>query len=369
MRCEDCLPLIEEYFDGEVTGQTSEQVGAHLSACADCSAALDALSFEQEIYARYDRGGLEVTPDLWARVSAEIARTPNAPESPAAGRPFLSRVREYFSAALGALAVRPALASSLALLVVAATAGTLWLSRRTQSNAPAQGVAQRNVPAPPAAAPTAPDKGDADDIQGQLSALSPDEGALINVAHESRDAATAQNANPTQRDGGAELSAEELLAGIESSAPKAAPGIVVIGPAEHRRADETQPLLDTVASPRAEVVTTDAQLLDPEQKDVARHVERAQMLLRSIKNAGASETGGADVAYEKDLSRKLLAENATLQLEAEVKGDKETQQVLDRIEPFLLEIANMGEKPSREEVRSIGERVRQNEIVAALEVY
>ena len=74
MRCEDCLPLMEEYFDGEVTTQTGEQMRAHLSACADCAAALDALSFEQEIYARYDRGGLEVTPDLWSRVSAEIAR-------------------------------------------------------------------------------------------------------------------------------------------------------------------------------------------------------------------------------------------------------------------------------------------------------
>ena len=49
MRCEDCLPLIEEYFDGEVTRQTEEEVGAHLSVCADCSAALDAHSFEQEI--------------------------------------------------------------------------------------------------------------------------------------------------------------------------------------------------------------------------------------------------------------------------------------------------------------------------------
>src|SRR5918999_4938688 len=101
MRCEDCLPLIEEYFDGEVTGQTSERIGAHLSACADCAAALDALSVEQEIYARYDRGGLEVTPDLWARVSAEIARAPLPSEDPAAGRPFLSRAREYFAAALG----------------------------------------------------------------------------------------------------------------------------------------------------------------------------------------------------------------------------------------------------------------------------
>src|SRR5918993_3757525 len=137
MRCEDCLPLIEEYFDGEVTGQAGEHIGAHLAACTDCSAALDALSFEQEIYARYDLGGLEVTPDLWARVSAEIARTPPTSESPAAGSPFLSRARQYFAAALGVLAVRPALASSLALLVVAA-AGTLWLARRTRPDGPSQ---------------------------------------------------------------------------------------------------------------------------------------------------------------------------------------------------------------------------------------
>ena len=367
MRCEDCLPLIEEYFDGEVTGQTSKAVSAHLSACADCSAALDALSFEQEIYARYDRGGLEVTPDLWARVSAEIARTPSAPESPAAGRPFLSRARGYLSAALGALAVRPALASSLALLVLAATAGTLWLSRRTQTDLPAREVASQNPTAPPVTViPTAPNVGDVENNPRQLNPFSPSEVATVPDAHESRDAATAQDANAARRDGGAELSVEELLA--ESPAPKVNPGLVEIGPAEHRRVDETAAIVSTSA-PSREDVTAEARLLEPEQKDVARHVERAQMLLRSIKNASAGEAGGADVAYEKDLSRKLLAENSTLQLEAEVKGDKETKQVLDSIEPFLLEIANMGEKPSREEVRSIGERVKQNEIVAALEVY
>ena len=368
MRCEDCLPLVEEYFDGEVKGRAAELMGTHLASCATCAAALDALSFEQEIYARYDRG-LEVPPSLWENVRAGVARAADA-ETPARPVPFLARLREQLAAAFGALALRPALASSLALLVVAATAGTLWLSRRTEPAAPARDVARVDTTARPAAtAPTAPKTGDADDSQGQLNSLSPDEGTVINIAHESRDAATAQDANTARRDRGAELSVEELLAGIETSAPKATPGIVVIGPAEHRRADETQPLPEPVAAPPTEVVTTDAQLLDPEAKDVARHVERAQMLLRSIKNAGASDEGGADVAYEKNLSRTLLAENATLQLEAEVKGDKETKQVLDRIEPFLLEIANMGEKPSREEVRSIGERVRQNEIVAALEVY
>src|ERR671928_153461 len=106
MKCVDCLPLIEEYFDGEVEHRTAEQMSAHLASCEDCAAALDALSFEQEVYARYDRG-LEVGPALWARVSAEIAREPQA-ETPKPERPFLTRLREGFAAALGSLAVRPA---------------------------------------------------------------------------------------------------------------------------------------------------------------------------------------------------------------------------------------------------------------------
>src|ERR671921_2150304 len=124
MRCVDCLPLVEEYFDGEVEERVAEQMSAHLSSCADCSAAHDALSFEQEVFARYDRGGLEVSPALWARVSAEIAREP-LPQNRIEERPFLSRVRAGLAAALSTLAARPALASSFALLLVGVTAGTL----------------------------------------------------------------------------------------------------------------------------------------------------------------------------------------------------------------------------------------------------
>lgn len=369
MRCEDCLPLLEEYFDGEVTTQTGEQIGAHLSACADCAAALDALSFEQEIYARYDRGGLAVTPDLWARVSAEIARTP-LPESPAADRPFLSRVRASAAAALGALAVRPALAASLALLVVAAGAGTLWLSRRTQTNV----QPQLAVTAPRAiqtASPAVGLKGDGDTIPAAVpSSAAPGETTTVPAGstHDiPRESETAQNVNAGQRDGGADLSLEQLLA--DSPAAKDDPNLVRFRPENHDGVDDTARLLVNASTPDRDVITADAQLFDPVEKEVARHVERAQMLLRSIKNVSAGDAGDADIAYEKNLSRRLLAENSTLQLEAEVKGDKETKQVLDQIEPFLLEIANMGEKPSREEVRSIGERVRKNEIVAALEVY
>src|SRR5437763_4247525 len=134
MRCVDCLPLIEEYFDGETDARAAEQMGAHLSECADCAAALDALRFEHEAYAHYDRG-LEVTPALWAAVSAEIARGPE-PTKEADDRPFLARLRDHVAATFGALALRPALASSLALLVVGVTAGTFWLAstRRPATN-------------------------------------------------------------------------------------------------------------------------------------------------------------------------------------------------------------------------------------------
>lgn len=377
MRCEDCLPLIEEYFDGEVEGPAAATMGAHLAACATCAAALDALSFEQEIYARYDRR-LEVGPDLWARVSAEIARdTP--PQSPAAPRPFLSRVREQLAAAVGAMAVRPALASSLALLIVAAAAGSLWLSRRQTTVRPAE-VADNGqaVVAPeahtvvtnaaPAVVPTA---GTMPEVSQPTESSFNDHtaGANYTAAVTSRnDTRATEGRRPTVGPNGADVDLETLLASAPAT-QAASTNLVSISAEEHAGADDTAALFVNASAPARESAAGEARLLDPEEKELARHVEQAQMLLRSIKNARAGGADSLDVAYEKKLSRKLLAQNATLQLEAEVKGDKGTKQVLDTIEPFLLDIANLRENPSRDEVRSIRERVRKNQIVAALQVY
>lgn len=376
MRCEDCLPLIEEYFDGEVEGPAAASMGAHLAACATCAAALDALSFEQEIYARYDRQ-LEVSPDLWARVSAEIARdTP--PPSPAASRPFLSRVREQLAAAFGALAVRPALASSLALLLVAAAAGSLWLSRRQGTVQPAEvadngraGVAPESHTVITSVTPAVvPSPGTTPEGPAPTGNSLTDDTAGANhpaAVPVRADTSAAAGRRPAARPKDADVDLETLLA--SAPATQASPNIVLISAEEHEVADDTAALFVNASAPAREVAAGQARLLDPEEKELASHVEQAQMLLRSIKNARASGAGSLDVAYEKTLSRKLLAQNATLQLEAEVKGDKGTQQVLDTIEPFLLDIANLRENPSRDEVRSIRERVRKNQIVAALQVY
>jgi hypothetical protein len=374
MRCEDCLPLVEEYFDGEVEGRTGELMGTHLASCATCAAALDALSFEQEVYARYDRG-LEVTPALWARVSAEIAREP-LPETPAPERPFLGRVREGFAAVTAARAVRPALASSLALLVVGVTAGALWLTHKPTPAVPS--VVAVNVPRSNAA--DNPLSVANNDSANTLAAPSRNDSVTAGVipAGETRDNsrehapeehAASPKARVTPAGGDREVDVATLLA--PATAPNS--NTVVINPDEHAAdADDASVMVNAALANASavSVVTSDARLLDPAEKDMARHVEQTQMLLRSFQNARpADDTNSVNVAYERKLSRKLLAENSTLKLDAETRGDKDTRQVLDSIEPFLLDIANLREEPSREEVRSIKERVTKNDIIAALQVY
>lgn len=104
--------------------------------------------------------------------------------------------------------------------------------------------------------------------------------------------------------------------------------------------------------------------IDPE---VARHIERAQLLLRSFKNA--RDTDGPDVAYEKQRSRTLLSQNAVLRRGAEAKGNLPVGELLGSVEPFLLDIANLPDNPNSDDVRSIKARMQKKEIIAALQIY
>ena len=92
------------------------------------------------------------------------------------------------------------------------------------------------------------------------------------------------------------------------------------------------------------------------------------MLLRSFKNTRAAE-GEGDLAYERGLSRKLLEENISLQLDADADGNKNAKKVLSQLEPYLTDISNLRDRPEREQLRSIKERMQKQEIIAALHVY
>jgi hypothetical protein len=104
--------------------------------------------------------------------------------------------------------------------------------------------------------------------------------------------------------------------------------------------------------------------------ETARHIERAQLLLRSFRNTRDSGAQpDPDIAYEKQRSRGLLYKNILLRRDAEAKGNMPAEELLGSLEPFLLDIANLPDRPSNDDVRSIKERMQKKEIVSALQVY
>ncbi|HWQ31978.1 MAG TPA: hypothetical protein VNQ79_03775 [Blastocatellia bacterium] len=101
-----------------------------------------------------------------------------------------------------------------------------------------------------------------------------------------------------------------------------------------------------------------------------RHFERAQLLLRAFRNSRFDEgTDAPDLAYEKRKSRELIYDNILLRREAAAKGNLPVEDVLSSLEPLLLDIANLPDKPAPEAVQAIRARVQKTEIVATLQIY
>jgi hypothetical protein len=104
--------------------------------------------------------------------------------------------------------------------------------------------------------------------------------------------------------------------------------------------------------------------------ETARHIEKAQLLLRAFRNATSEGNPRAfDVQYEKEKSRELVYKNIVLRRDAEARNNYPVGELLASLEPLLLDIANLPASPSREEMRSIVERMQKTEIVATLQVH
>jgi hypothetical protein len=308
MKCDDCLNLLAEYIDGEVIEPETERISAHLITCAGCSKEFELLTAEQELFARYDRE-LEIAPAMWSAVQARTAV-----ENKSVGSRSKFNLRLWLAGLFATPRSGLAFSGALAVLIAAIVIGVTYLKMQPLPGTEVARTANPgSVPPPPiyVAPPDAPvNRGN-------------NPGSMI--------ANDVPPMTKTLKRGGAS-----------------------------RKTDESG------------VLFTDVAYSDVEERDTAEHVRQAENLLRSIRtlqDGQIADDSEIDVSYEKAMSRRLLSENAVLLQDAEVAGKFPTKELLKDLKPFLVDIANLPDKTTANELRVIKDRVQKTEIVAALMGY
>lgn len=95
----------------------------------------------------------------------------------------------------------------------------------------------------------------------------------------------------------------------------------------------------------------------------AMHFETSERLLLAFKNVRLDE-----VNYERKRAKQLVLQNMLLKREADAAGDVQISSLLENLEPILIDIANLPDKPDENAVRAIRERVERKNIVGLLRV-
>ena len=101
----------------------------------------------------------------------------------------------------------------------------------------------------------------------------------------------------------------------------------------------------------------------------AIHFAKSETLLVSFRNVRLNERGAAaQVADERKRAQQLVYQNMILRRQADAEGDVHIASLLESLEPILLDIANLPDKPDNNKVRTIRERVERKNIVPLLQV-
>jgi negative regulator of sigma E activity len=135
-----------------------------------------------------------------------------------------------------------------------------------------------------------------------------------------------------------------------------APKRIVREPKPHEQFASIPDLPERVRSGDAETMT-------------AMHFDKSETLLRAFRNLRLNDPGSrAEVSYERSRAQQLVYQNMMLRREADARGDVQVASLLESLEPILLDISNLPDKPDKDAVRVIRERVERKNIVALLRV-
>ena len=102
---------------------------------------------------------------------------------------------------------------------------------------------------------------------------------------------------------------------------------------------------------------------------VGDHLERSQMVLAELVNAGEPGKGGLDISYEQRAAKDLVESNRLYRMTAASTGDASTASLLDELERVLLDIANGPSEVTRRQLDSLRARIESQGILFKVRVY
>lgn len=319
MKCEETLALLDQYVKGDLDDRAAYRLTSHLAECEECTQAYELIQREQQVYSRFLLD-VEASPRLWANVRKGIEledvwrqRKPVAWLGALSQRLFMQRA-PLFAAITVIVAVG---IFSFAVMKFQQSNTGVNNAQLADNAKNSQLVGAPRPPDTPRALENSVAPGPKQQNAVRRFKLSKNQGRVLVAARTASD------------DMGTWL--KKLKASSDT---------------------------EEKFIPASSFITTGW------DSDAAQHAQKAEVVLRSFRNIAARP--GADVSYEKRQSRELIARNILLRREAQTTGDVATEELLSRLEPILIDIANLPQKTSSRDVWQIQEQMRRDGIVSAL---
>jgi hypothetical protein len=101
---------------------------------------------------------------------------------------------------------------------------------------------------------------------------------------------------------------------------------------------------------------------------VGDHLDRTQMVLLEVVNADGAAGGGADISAEQGRAAELVESNRLYRQTAAHVGDAGVADLLDELEPILVQIAHSPGKVSQSELDALRQRIDHRGILFKVRV-
>ncbi|MGA3187861.1 MAG: hypothetical protein ABSF22_12200 [Bryobacteraceae bacterium] len=102
---------------------------------------------------------------------------------------------------------------------------------------------------------------------------------------------------------------------------------------------------------------------------VGDHLERSEMVLVELANAGAPAAGRLDISYEQKTAEDLLESNRLYRQTAATNGDVATAALLEELERVLLDVAHSPSEVSAHQLEELRSRIEDRGILFKVKIF